>query len=77
MTTYDGYPDVRQITGARQVTGIPGLAVRLGRALEKWGRDAAEPAQPVDDWRRQRELDRKLDVTARMLANHSISMRRM
>jgi hypothetical protein len=29
--------------GVSQIGGIAGLAVRLGRALERWGQRAAEP----------------------------------
>ena len=69
MTTYDAtYTGSR--TAAYSVTyrpvpaGVPGLAVRLGAALEKWGRDAARPTDPLAV---DRELRRQDAVKARML----------
>ena len=74
MTTYDAtYTGGR--TAAYKVTyrpvpaGVPGLAVRLGSALEKWGRDAARPTDPlaVDrELRRQDELKTRMLMTERL-----------
>jgi hypothetical protein len=49
---------------ARQITGIPGVAVRLGRALENWGR---EVAKPVDRDAQRREYERQVGNETRML----------
>ena len=45
MTTYDAY---RQ---SRTIHGVPGVALRLGLALESWARAAAqrEASRPVRD----------------------------
>ena len=52
MTTYDAYPQTRAIHG------LPGLAFRLGRALEDWARAAA-----------QREADRTVRAPHRIEAD--------
>jgi len=36
--THDGF------AGGSQIHGIPGVAVKVGRALEVWGRRVSEPA---------------------------------
>ena len=48
----------------RQITGVPGIAVRLGRALEKWGRAVS---QPIDREAQRREYERQIGNEARML----------
>ncbi|MGB3910739.1 MAG: hypothetical protein WBL06_09745 [Pseudolysinimonas sp.] len=47
----------------RQITGVPGIAVRLGRALENWGRKVS---QPVDRDAQRREYERQAGNEARM-----------
>ena len=69
MTTYDAtYTGVRSaaysVTYRPVPAGVPGLAVRLGTALEKWGRDAARPTDPLAI---ARELRRQDAVKTRML----------
>lgn len=49
---------------AQQITGVAGIAVRLGRALEKWGREASKP---VDREALRREIERQAGNEARML----------
>lgn len=56
--TYNTFMD------ARQITGVPGIAVRLGRALENWGR---EVSKPVDREALRREYERQVGNEARML----------
>lgn len=56
--TYNTFMD------ARQITGVPGIAVRLGRALENWGR---EVSKPVDRDAQRREYERQVGNEARML----------
>lgn len=56
--TYNTFMD------ARQITGVPGVAVRLGRALEDWGRKVAKP---VDREAQRREYERQVGNEARML----------
>lgn len=56
--TYDAFMDVRSISG------VPGVAVRVGRALESWGRRAAEP---MDRDAVRREYERQLENETRML----------
>lgn len=48
----------------RQITGVPGIAVRLGRALESWGRKVATP---IDRDTQRREYERHIGNEARML----------
>lgn len=48
----------------RRITGVPGVAVRLGRALEDWGRKVAKP---VDRDAQRREYERQIGNEARML----------
>lgn len=55
--TYNTFMD------ARQITGLPGIAVRLGRALENWGR---EVSKPVDRDAQRREFERQAGNEARM-----------
>jgi len=61
MTTYQ---TTYQVTYRAMPAGVPGLAVRLGLALEKWGRDAAEPTDPLAV---QRELRRQDQVKTKMM----------
>jgi hypothetical protein len=56
--TYNTFMD------ARQITGVPGIAVRLGRALEDWGRKVSTP---IDRDAQRREYERQLGNEARML----------
>jgi hypothetical protein len=64
--TYDVFMD------AQQFHGVPGVAVRLGRALEKWGRSAA---QPIDREALRREYDRQSGIEARMLQCERLATR--
>jgi hypothetical protein len=48
----------------RHISGVPGIAVRLGVALENWGRQVSKP---IDRETRRREFDRLADNEARML----------
>ena len=74
MTTYDTTYQAAH-TGAYSVTyrpvpaGVPGLAVRLGSALEKWGRDAARPTDPLAI---DRELRRQDAVKTKMLMTERV-----
>lgn len=63
--TYDAFMDCPQ-----RISGVPGLAVRLGRALENWGRQAA---QPIDREALRRERERMLANEARMLRNERLA----
>ena len=63
--TYDAFMDCPQ-----RISGVPGLAVRLGRALENWGRKAA---QPIDREALRRDRERMLANEARMLRNESLA----
>jgi hypothetical protein len=56
--TYNAFMDTRQITG------VPGIAVRLGRTLENWGRKVATP---VDRDAQRRDYERQVGNEARML----------
>ncbi|GHF16907.1 hypothetical protein [Pseudolysinimonas yzui] len=47
-----------------RITGVPGVAVRLGRALESWGRKVATP---IDRDTQRREYERHIGNEARML----------
>ena len=62
--TYDAFLD------SRSISGVPGIAVRLGRALEKWGRAAA---QPTDREAVRRDRERMLANEARMLRNERLA----
>lgn len=64
--TYDTFLD------ARALGGMPGIAVRLGRALEEWGRRAA---RPVDRETLQLEYARQRDVRDRALAADAARLR--
>ena len=55
--TYNTFMDTRQLTG------VPGIAVRLGRALENWGRKVAKP---IDREAQRREYERQVGNEARM-----------
>jgi hypothetical protein len=48
----------------RRISGLPGIAVRLGRALEMWGREASKP---LDREAQRREYERHVGNEARML----------
>lgn len=48
----------------RRITGVPGIAVRLGRALEDWGRKVAKP---IDRDAQRREYERQVGNETRML----------
>lgn len=63
--TYDAFMECPQRIG-----GVPGVAVRLGRALENWGRRAA---QPTDREALRRERERLLANEARMLRNERLA----
>lgn len=52
----------RMTTYSATLTGVPGLAVRLGRAIELWGRRAAR--RPGREAQR-REFDRLMAAEAR------------
>ncbi len=56
--TYSTFMDTEQISG------VPGIAVRLGRALENWGR---EVSKPVDRETQRRDYERQVGNEARML----------
>jgi hypothetical protein len=56
--TYGTFMDTRHISG------VPGMAVRLGRALENWGRKVAKP---IDRDTHRREYERHIGNEARML----------
>jgi hypothetical protein len=74
VTTYDatykgGRAPAYNVTYPAMPAGVPGLAVRLGSALEKWGRDAARPADPLAvrrELRRQDELKTRMLMTERL-----------
>lgn len=61
------------VIDARCITGVPGLAVRIGRALEAWGR---EVSRPVDRETLRREYERQRDHEARMLASERFALQR-
>ena len=61
MTTYQ---TTYQVTYRAIPVGVPGLAVRLGLALEKWGRDASRHTDPLAI---QRELRRQDEVKTKMM----------
>lgn len=63
--TYDAFMDRPQ-----RISGVPGIAVRLGRALENWGRRAAPP---TDREALRRDRDRLLANEARMVRNESLA----
>ncbi len=66
--TYDAFMDRPQRIG-----GVPGVAVRLGRALENWGRRVAPP---TDREALRRERERMLSNEARILRNESLARQR-
>lgn len=53
-----------QHAACERITGLAGIAVRLGRALENWGREASKP---VDREALRREIERQAGNEARML----------
>jgi len=65
VMTYDAFMDC-----PRRIGGVPGIAVRLGRALESWGRSAAPP---IDREALRRERERMLANEARMLRNERLA----
>ncbi len=68
--TYDAFMDCPQ-----RISGVPGIAVRLGRALENWGRQRwlHSAARPTDREALRRERDRLLANEARMIRNESLA----
>jgi hypothetical protein len=48
----------------KHISGVPGIAVRLGRALENWGR---EVSKPIDREALRRDYERQAGNEARML----------
>ncbi|WP_309711897.1 hypothetical protein [Pseudolysinimonas sp.] len=48
----------------QHISGLPGIAVRLGRALENWGR---EVSKPIDREAQRRDFERQVGNEARML----------
>ena len=63
--TYDAFMECPP-----RISGVPGLAVRLGRALENWGRRVAPP---TDREALRRDRERMLANEARMLRNESLA----
>lgn len=55
--------------GVEAIHGVPGIAVRLGRALEKWGlhRWMDGVSQPIDREALRRDRERQLANEARMM----------
>ncbi len=54
-----------------RITGLPGIAVRAGRALESWGRRAAstsDPDETRENHRRRYEARMALDERDRALS---------
>lgn len=57
-------------------SGLAGLAVRIGRALESWGEQAAQPLSRLDlDRRRALELEAHRASAARDSALHGMYQR--
>lgn len=52
--TYEAFMDPRACQEYR-ISGVHGVAVRLGRALENWGREAS---RPIDREAVRREYER-------------------
>ncbi len=67
--TYDAFMD------SRSIGGVPGIAVRLGRALEKWGRERwlNSVPPPTDREAVRRDRERMLANEARMLRNERLA----
>ena len=63
VMTYDTFMETPSISG------VPGIAVRLGRALENWGRahSSATRSEPTNREARRREHERQQGIEARML----------
>lgn len=57
-----------------RIGGLPGLAVRLGSALESWGRRAAVPIASHDI---ERRLDAQLRLTQAIAARESATQRHL
>jgi hypothetical protein len=53
-----------QNAACERITGLAGIAVRLGRALENWGR---EVSKPIDREAQRREYERQIGNETRML----------
>jgi hypothetical protein len=61
--TYSTFMET-QNAACERITGLAGIAVRLGRALENWGR---EVSKPIDRDAQRREYERQVGNEARML----------
>jgi hypothetical protein len=61
--TYNAFMET-QNAACERITGLAGVAVRLGRALENWGR---EVSKPIDRDAQRREFERQAGNEARML----------
>ena len=60
-------------TVGQDAAGLAGLAVRAGRALERWGTRAAQPATRAEiEHRRAAQLERQRAQAARDLALHGM-----
>jgi|GEM_PF-1866865 len=62
--TYNAFMETNY--GVEAIRGVPGIAVRLGRALEAWGRRRSA-ASPIDREALRRDRERQLANEARML----------
>ncbi|MEO5535309.1 MAG: hypothetical protein ABIR17_09285 [Pseudolysinimonas sp.] len=69
--TYNTFLPTRAMTAS--YPGVAGLAVRLGRALENWGREAADP---IDRDARRREYERQLGIATRMQQMERLGLQR-
>ncbi|MEO8528275.1 MAG: hypothetical protein ABI435_04290 [Pseudolysinimonas sp.] len=69
--TYNTFMPARMTT--QNYPGVAGLAVRLGRALEGWGREAADP---IDRDARRREYARQLGIETRMRQMERLGLQR-
>jgi hypothetical protein len=62
--TYSSTAFASDFMDARRITGVPGIAVRVGRTLEIWGRKAS---QPLDRGAQRRAFELQAGNEARML----------
>jgi hypothetical protein len=67
--TYNATALAGKFMDTRQITGVPGIAVRLGRALEDWGRKVSTP---IDRDAQRREYERQVGNEARMLQSERL-----